>query len=378
MELLKRKNILFITPTFFPNSYFGGSIYSSYKMCNDLSEIYNVTVISSNQHNRDSSPYKNDFKKYKKFNVRFCAEEIKGKFSLSFFWFIIKNNKKYDLFYVNDFFSIYGLISICLGLLYKKITILAPRGSFSDYTIKRNKTFIKKFLINLLLQISKNSSLFRFHATSKLEKKEIINFNFKNRIYIIPNLFNISRYKRIKSHLSKTKISKSHIRISFFGRIDPKKHFSLFVDLSEYFNKNNLSQNYEFCIAGANTFYKNTELNQILSKSNCKYFGQLSLIKKFKFINDSDMLFFLSENENFGNSAFEFLLFDKPIMLLKNNLWSNFDDKNIIVVDTKNLNYLSETIINYFNKTTNFKTSNELLNIFSDKIRSNDYKEFFK
>ncbi len=88
------------------------------------------------------------------------------------------------------------------------------------------------------------------------------------------------------------------------------------------------------------------------------------------------MLFFLSENENFGNSAFEFLIFNKPILVLNNNLWSNYDDNNILVAKSKNLKYLTQLIIDFFSKNKSYKTSSYLLNLFKSENRIVDYKKF--
>ena len=376
MSLLKRKKILFITPTFFPHTFFGGSIFSSYKMCIDLTKEYEVTVLTTNQQNKDLSPYQNIERKYKDIKVNFCAEELTGLFSISFFKYIFQNKKKYDLFYINDFFSLYGLISIMLGSFFKKKTILAPRGSFSTYTINRSKTVFKNLFIKLLIIISKNNSLLDFHATSNLEKLEILNLKFNNKVHVIPNLFDIDKYLKIQNYFKNRNIPKNKIVISYFGRVDPKKYFKLFINLSKYFNKQNYDEDYEFRIAGANTFYSSNELRDILSKSNCKFFGELNQKKKFKFIYDSDMLFFLSENENFGNSAFEFLIFNKPILVLNNNLWSNYDDNNILVAKSKNLEYLTQLIIDFFSKNKSYKTSSYLLNLFKSENRIVDYKKF--
>ena len=44
------KKLLFISPTFYPNVYFGGTIFSSLNMCKDLSRIYDVTVLNHLKH----------------------------------------------------------------------------------------------------------------------------------------------------------------------------------------------------------------------------------------------------------------------------------------------------------------------------------------
>ena len=89
-------------------------------------------------------------------------------------------------------------------------------------------------------------------------------------------------------------------------------------------------------------------------------------------------MFFLSENENFGNSAFEFLIFNKPILILNNNLWSNYVDNNILVANSKNLEYLTQLIIDFFSKKKSYKTSSNLLNLFKSEKRIVDYKKFFE
>ena len=366
-----KPTLLFISPTFFPNTYFGGTIYSSLRLCKDLSNYFDVITLTTNQQNKKKSKYNNIYRNMHNFKVLYCAEEITGYFSFNFFIQYFRNIHKAQTVYINDFFSLYGFISIFLSLSFKKKVIFAPRGTFSHYTLNRSKIIIKKIMIFILKYTFNKNINFSFHATSNLEEKEILNLHFKNKIYVIPNLFDTKKYSIVFSGLKRRN---KKIRFVYFGRIDPKKNIQLFIDLSNNFR--NYSSKIEFIIAGENTFYTNSDFRNLILSSNCTYIGHLNFMRKFKFIINSDLLFSISENENFGNSSFEFLLANKSILIDKNNFWNNFKDKNIISVNDTSLTSLTYILNKFINEYSPSITSESITGLFSLDNRE-IYKKFF-
>ena len=365
------KKLLFISPTFYPNVYFGGTIFSSLNMCKDLSRIYDVTVLTTSNSGKNIN-FSNKIKYLHKFKINYCKEEIKNKFSINFFIIFFKLLRQNKIVYINDIFSLYALVTLFASILLKKKTILAPRGTFSEYTLNNNNKTLKRIIIFTIKILLNKSKFLSFHVTSKLESDETKNLGFINQIYLIPNLFDIQKYKKIFINFYKRKNFKKNnkkIKIAYFGRITKKKYFELFIKLS---NKYLHDQNYSFLVAGENYDYDKSTLNKFFINDNLHYLGPLHCSKKFKFILDCDILFFLSENENFGNSAFEFLIFNKKIIVFNNNIWN--DNFNTFIINKNSEDYLNDIDLDKISAIKLKDSKN--LNIFYNETNYSKYLDF--
>ncbi|MBI2968339.1 MAG: glycosyltransferase family 4 protein [Bacteroidetes bacterium] len=221
MNPSKKKILLFID-WFTPGFRGGGPIRSCFNLVGFLKDTYDFHIVTRNTDLGQNVPYADvegdkwtdnpgGFRVFYFSNSRLSINNIRK---------IIKN-EKYDIIYLNSFFSVYFTLTPLLVLKFLRRPmpmLLAPRGMLGTGALK-----IKSFKKHLFIFVAGITGFYKgitWHATTDEEKDSIVAiFGKKSRIKIAANLpapGPMPFHQRVKN--------KNELSLFFLSRISPKKN----------------------------------------------------------------------------------------------------------------------------------------------------------
>jgi len=322
--------VLYLSPSFFPATKYGGPIYSSLNMIKELVALgMNINVHTTNVNGSDrldvnTSNY-TQLAELPGVNIRYHKETITNRFSFSMFINIPKLVKKSDLVHTQSIFSICTPLAIFWSGVYHKNVIISPRGSLGGFSMNK-KSIFKKIWLNILFKPF--ISRVHWHVTAEFEKQDIID-NFPavplSHIKIIPNGINKEQheYLSLESLSSKLNVPLKKNYILVVGRIDRKKGIDYtirsLVDVTDV----------ELVILGPDYgAQKELELlaESLSVASRVHFLGHHDGIIKWSLYYHANLFCLNSRHENFGNVYLEALSVGTPILASTNTPWEFIND----------------------------------------------------
>jgi glycosyltransferase involved in cell wall biosynthesis len=330
-------NLIFITPSFYPSTHYGGpseSVY--YLVCEIVKKNKNTFVVTTDANGKENlSIKKNVFIQIADgLNVKYYSNSTSYGFSLNMFLNLYKDIKFSDLIYIVSAFSPSTPLSIYLSMLYKKKIILSPRGQLGEWCLLQGSP-LKKLWLKVFINPFINK--FIWHATSSQEQEMIRKIFPVSIIWVIPNGISVEQF--VANNLNKEKIffNKYSRNINQFskviismGRIHKKKGFDILIN-AFYLIKNKY-ENIFLIIAGEDYGEKEILLKQI-KQSNLQdsvfLIGHIVGEEKINFLKNADVFALPSHDENFGLVYAESLASGTPIIASKMTPWSEVEDNKI-------------------------------------------------
>lgn len=325
-----------IIPSFYPAVVYGGPIFSTLNTSKELAKLDDVQVFVSTTNTNMTSKLDVETGTYleleKDLYVKYYDETVIDKFSLSLWLNIWKDIKKVDVVHVQAIFNTPIPISLFWAKLFKKPTVLTPRGSLGEWVLGNGSKF-KKLWLRFIIKPFANYVV--WHATAEQEKQEILSHFPKAKVEIIPNGIYLHEFNKYhifdkKEYLKKyTSIDIKNINkiIVSMGRLQKKKGFDILIDsfyelLKEYPNSYLL-------IAGPNEGEKANLENQIVKlglKEKIFLIGNIENQDKIDFLANADLFVLPSHNENFGNVYLESLATGTPVVASFGTPWSEVEE----------------------------------------------------
>ncbi|WP_350913719.1 glycosyltransferase [Providencia huaxiensis] len=328
-------NIQVIIPSFYPAVAYGGPIYSTLYVYNELSSYsdINISVSTTNANiNKKLDVLPNTWISFNKnFRVKYYNETVINKFSCSLAVNIWKDIKIADIIHIQSIFSISTPISLFLTVIFKKKVIISPRGSLGNWCLQNGSRF-KKTWLNFLIKPFISNSI--FHATSTQEEKEILACFDKANVEIIPNGINFSDYQTYNklnkieflSKFTDKNFNKVDKIIISMGRLHKKKGFDILINSFYYIL--DTYPHAKLLIAGSDEGEEENLLNIIKEKKladSVFIVGNILGSEKIDFFANADVFALPSHNENFGNVFLESLASGTPILASKNTPWMSIE-----------------------------------------------------
>lgn len=303
-------NILHVIPSYKPAYVYGGPIYSSSALCEQLvAEGHKVTVVTTTANGKDELNVPHGvvqqvdgvetlyFKRLTKDHTHFSPGLI---------GYLYKNIKKYDAVHIHSWWNLVSIFTLLVCYVRRVRPVVSPRGMLSDYIMETNHNFQKK----IIQKVVGNPLLskVKFHATSLAEVHEI------KKIYPASQVAEIFNFVTVPGGQITPKTVQQKIRFVFLSRIDPKKGLELlFKGLSM------VTFPYELTIAGP---YKEDYLEQLKAltreygiDAHINWVGPVYGDAKFKLLRDHDVMVLTSYNENFANIVIESLAMGTPVLI---------------------------------------------------------------
>lgn len=303
-------NILHVIPSYKPAYVYGGPIYSSSALCEQLvAEGHKVTVVTTTANGKEELNVQQGvvqqidgvdtiyFKRLTKDHTHFSPALIS---------YLYRNIKKYDAVHIHSWWNLVSIFTLLVCYVRRVRPVVSPRGMLSDYILETNHNFQKKIIQKVVGDplLSK----VKFHATSLAEVHEI------KKMYPASQVAEIFNFVTVPEGAVAPKTVQPKIRFVFLSRIDPKKGLELlFKALSM------VSFPYELTIAGP---YKEDYLEQLKALTreygidpHITWVGPVYGDAKFKLLREHDVMVLTSHNENFANIVIESLAMGTPVLI---------------------------------------------------------------
>ncbi|MDQ0857147.1 glycosyltransferase family 4 protein [Bacillus sp. V2I10] len=325
--MLEKKTVLIFTPYYIPGFKGGGPIRSISNLVDALGNDFNFKIVTYDRDFGDQNSYKGI--KQNAWNTIGQAEV----FYVNHNWISFNNLKnflntiKYDLIYLNSFFSfkfsIMQMLLRKLNLIPQKPIVLAPRGEFSPGALKIKEK--KKTLFIYLTKLIKLHSNVQWHGTSLEEKEHIIqNFGDDLDIHVASNL-----PSSINHNLKSRKKVKGSLKLVFLSRISPKKNLDGALK-----SLKQVSIPMVFNIYGPiedSSYWDECKkiIETLPSNILVKYEGEIDNNKVSTIFLNHDALFFPTHGENYGHVIVESLLSGCPVILSDQTPWRELDKHGI-------------------------------------------------
>lgn len=325
--------LLFITPSFYPSTYYGGPSESVYylasEICKQKSDISVVTTDANGKVNLDIK--KNQFFKLENgLNVKYYGNSTSYGFSYRMFFNLYKDIKLSSLIYIVSIFTPSTPLSILLSHFYKKKIILSPRGQLENWSLKHGSK-LKKLWLRLF--IKPFADKIKWHVTSEKEKLNLLSVFPDASTFVIPSGINLEDYIKIpeikdRSYYKKYTAGKtfSDVIVSM-GRLHSVKGFDILINAFAEIIKT--KPDTALFIAGEDYGEKNNLLNLITKlglEKNTFLVGQIDdKNEKLNYLANADVFALASHNENFGLAIAESLASGTPVVVSKHTPWSEIE-----------------------------------------------------
>jgi glycosyltransferase involved in cell wall biosynthesis len=315
--------ILVFTDWFYPGSQAGGPIQSLISFIKNSSDTF--YVVTRNTDLNSTIPYSaiQSDSWQTSFQENIHAYYLNENSMTENFILKIFNEINPDRVYLNSMWSPkFTLLPLKIfrSIGFSNNVFLAPRGMLKPAAFKQ-----KGFKKNLFLFLAKINGLYSnitWHATSEIEKEEILQ-NFPNaNIRIAPNISNASVS-------SKAKEINSPFNILTVGRISPEKGY---YEALEAIRKWDPKKDIQWDIVGLE---ENADLVEALHFSstespcvNVQMHGHKNQDELRVFYEKAHLFFLPSRGENYGHAIAEALSYGTPVVISNQTPWKNLEEAN--------------------------------------------------
>jgi glycosyltransferase involved in cell wall biosynthesis len=313
--------VLVFTDWFYPGSQAGGPIQSLMSLMKFSSDMF--YVVTRNTDLNSTLPYSTveSGSWQKSFQENIQVYYLNENSLTESFILKIYNELKPDQVYLNSMWSPKFTLTplrVCRKKGWSEKVVLAPRGMLKPAAF-RQKGFKKKLFL-FFAKANKTYENIGWHATSEIERDEILQLFPKANIRIAPNISN-AVFTAVKKELS------SPFRILTVGRISKEKGY---IEALETLRKWNPKQIIQWDIVGLK---ENTELvktilsaEQDFSSIQIQLHGHKNQDDLKLFYENAHLFFLPSRGENYGHVIAEALSYGIPVVISDNTPWKNLEE----------------------------------------------------
>ena len=324
-----------VIPSFYPATVYGGPIFSSLYLSLELSKLadnyIHVSTTNTNLNSRLNVPTNIKTPIDNNLDVTYYNETIIGKLSFPLLYNLYRDINASDIVHIQSIFSISTPVALLVSRILGKKVLLTSRGQLGLWCMENGSHF-KKLWLKLLIQPFIDNV--QWHATSKQEKEEIINFFPRAIVVVIPNgIYTqefennnlISRVDFLKKYSIPINEGVGKIIITM-GRLQKKKGFDIL--LRSFLGVLKTYPNSFLLIAGPDEGEQhNLEIliRELQLSSNVYFLGSVYDEDKSEFFASGDLFALPSHNENFGNVYLESLASGTPIIASTQTPWDQVE-----------------------------------------------------
>ena len=306
--------ILQIIPTYKPAYVYGGPVFSTSLLCENLAkaghEVRMLTTTANGKAElqvRAGSTHTVDGVKVTYFH-RYTKDH--SHLAPGLMWEVFRECKNYDVVHIHSWWNIPVMFSVFLCWLRGVKPVLSPRGTLSSFSFEKSnaggKAIFHKYIGKFLLGKT------TFHVTAEPEKEESKKLN--PDVFVLPNFIQLSNSDTKLSDQSPITNHQSPIRLLFLSRVHPKKNLEgLFEALAK------INFDFKLKIVGGGEAAYIQELKKLAADKNIsgkiEWLGEIHGDAKFKIYAESDLFVLPSHNENFANVVIESLSAGTPVMV---------------------------------------------------------------
>jgi len=328
------KKLLIITPSFYPATYYGGPIYSTYELAKALAKndipVYVVTT-NANGDKRLKIKTNTFLEVEKNLFIKYYGSATKKGFSPFMFLSLWKDFLNADLIYLVSIFSPPTPLTLFLNIILRKKIIISPRGQLGEWCLAQGNSLKKLWLKFIISPFVKNLI---WHATSSQEEEMIKKVYAEANIWVLPNGIDIDKFKDIEHKKDRIfykkysdKVNQNSKVIISMGRLQKVKGFDILINAMSIAQR----EDAVLFIAGED-FGERKNLEKLIDKlgliENVFFIGRIEGLEKIEFLRNADLFALASHHENFGMVYAEALAAGTPVVASINTPWQNVEKYN--------------------------------------------------
>ncbi|MBB1507799.1 glycosyltransferase [Pseudoalteromonas sp. SG41-1] len=338
------KNILIVTDYFYPAFKAGGPVKSLKNLINKFETLggYKFEVVTSNR-DIDGTILSTDKEKLP-FNLNLTNINYFSRvFDLFYYFLSSKEKKKFDIVYLNSFFSFkFSILFIFfskLNLFETKQLLVAPRGELTRGAMSLKK--VRKRFYCYFFRCFKIKKIAKFHFTSQEEVDDAFFFLGEVDYILVPNM-----HDPIPNYIKKDK-TVGTLNVIFLSRISKKKNLLTLCKALTNLDLRNGKVNFK--IAGNiedNDYWQ--RCLKVLNKSNnnlqYEYLGALKPVEVKNTLSESHVFALPTLNENYGHAIVEAMALSNLVLISDQTPWSKVRDNGSFVFKVNDVDYISNCI----------------------------------
>lgn len=316
-------NIIIFTGYYLPGYKGGGPIKTIKNLVEQLGDEISFKILTNDRDLGDKLPY--DSVNCGAWNQLGNAEVFYTQPGFTGYKQIIKilSEKKYDIIYLNSFFSIrFSLIPMLITKGFNKKIILGPRGEFSEGALslkaQKKRAFIKIYKV---LSLHKGIT---FQASSDYEAQDILKVLGPHvDIQIAEDIGSQEFAENLPIRYSDT------LNIVFVSRISPKKNLLAALEVLK-----SVQNSVSYDIYGPiedNEYWAKCEavINALPENIQVEYKGELYPDEVVSTLSKYDAFFMPTKGENYGHVIAEALCAGLPLLIADTTPWRNLQKQGI-------------------------------------------------
>jgi len=317
--------ILTFLPFYLPGYKSGGPIRTIANMVSQIGAKFQFKIFTLDRDWLDAQPYPgisvDEWNRVENAMVYYCSA---GNLSL-FTIFKILSETRYDMLYLNSFFSprftVVPLLLRRLKLVPGKPTLLAPRGEFSDLALELKGH--KKISFMFAAKIIGLYAGITWHASTIHEKQDIIKYfgvtqvKLAERILIAEDLLSVPHELSEKKNLKRRR----RLNIIFLSRICRKKNLKLALDVLGKV-KGCISFHIYGPIEDPDYWGQCQDMIRHLPENvKAEYRGAVKNTEVIEVFGKYDLFFLPTLGENFGHVIWEAMIAGCPVLISDLTAW---------------------------------------------------------
>jgi len=197
--------LLFISPSFFPSTYYGGPIYSTFELTKTLKKIgVDINIITTNANGKNNLDIKTGVthKLENDLPVKYYGSLDARGTSLSMLFNLWNEIKNSDIVYLVSVFSAPTPFTIFISRLLKKPLIISPKGQLGKWCLAQGNRLKKLWLRTIIQPYVK---YLHWHLTSVEEENSVLAVYPTAKTFVIPNgvsqeLYSLNDQKKDKTY----------------------------------------------------------------------------------------------------------------------------------------------------------------------------------
>lgn len=283
--------VLQITPSYKPAYIYGGPTISVAGLCEELSKTTDLQVLTTRANGNSELDVPEETQMVEGVRVNYFRRLTKdhSHFSPALTGYLWKHAREYDVVHIHSWWNMVAILSALVCKMRQVPFVLSPRGMFSVYTLQRS--FSKRVFNQLVNRFLLKGVV--MHATSELEKQQLLECWPSNSVVVLPNIISLAVVPPVRSESTR-------FRLLFLSRIHPVKGMEyLFRALK------GLEIPYRLTVAGEGTEGYVDSLKTLAEDlgiaEHIDWVGPAGVNNKFDLIAAHDLLVLTSLSENFAN-----------------------------------------------------------------------------
>ena len=317
-------NVLHITPTFYPATYWGGPIYSVYGLCNALAKIPGVSLrvltTDAASDDRNDSVQVSGFPMHysEGYEVYFCQRLWGASFSQGMFLRLYSMIKWADVVHLTAVYSAPTIPTLFMCRLLGKPVMWSPRGALQrwDGATKPLVKIVWEKICNTLIKPERCY----LHVTSEAEATVSVVRMPKVIVKLIPNGVDVPETLPDRVWLPDGKL-----RLLYIGRLHPIKGVEKLLQALKILGDESIT----LAIYGTGDDAYTHSLHQQVAKlglqSIVTFHGHVTGDEKTKAFMHADLCIVPSFTENFGMVIAEALAHGVPVIASKGTPWKELE-----------------------------------------------------